>query len=313
MNAGITLKAGQKLIGEGVGLASPLIAAGAAPVISNVSILGGNIPVVVLAGGNEVAGIQVSGAGAGNSVGIQGVGVAGFNIHDNVLDGLEREGILLSNASGTGVIANNTFSNLTGANAGNAIDYITTAAGVSLGINDNDFNNIAETCMRVRFDAGGGTVSVTGNTLTTAVASNAGSRGIDVDASLTSVVSSTISNNIVGSAASTQINRSGIQVNASNGGTHRSAVSGNTVENAGADGSAGIEVQAADLVASSVCLQLTGNTSSTGLGYSLDNRDGGTLQAEGADLAALQAANTGTFDVPAPGIVTFVAPGTCGL
>jgi hypothetical protein len=330
-NAGITLKTNQKLLGQGVGLplfdvlpndpSNPLLSVtgiastaaipAAMPIISDtVTVLINNLPIVNLASGVEVAGVIIDGTGAlANMRGMSGTGVTGFNIHDNTIRNVQRAGILLAGASGgTGTIANNTISNLLGPNPENAIDIVTTAAGVNFALTGNTLSNILETGMRVSFPSG--TVTATTNTLTN-IGTNAGRRGIDVEGAGTI----TVSGNIVDNTGVAAIARSGIQVNAS--GTLAASVTGNTVLNATpADG--GIQAQTTVLTAS-LCLRMTGNTTPNNL--ALDNRTTGNIPAsfrvEGPTQAAFELANPGNTGIFVylldPTAFSFVPVGTCGF
>ncbi len=112
---GITLLAGQKLLGEGVGLTVngvPLVDPVPNAVISNVDLFGGagNTPVVMLATDNEVAGFSIF---ADSNEGILALGGSGHNLHDNsitfsdpVLD-RAREGIRLLRVSGNNLVTAN--------------------------------------------------------------------------------------------------------------------------------------------------------------------------------------------------------------
>jgi hypothetical protein len=118
-NLGITLVAGQKLLGQGLGLrfnGVPLVDARAnPPVISNAGLAGaaGDIPVVLLATGtgNEVAGLTIQ---TDFNEGILALSGSGHNLHDNEFtfprapaDG--REGIRLLNVTGENFVTVNTI------------------------------------------------------------------------------------------------------------------------------------------------------------------------------------------------------------
>ena len=329
-SAGITLKTNQRLLGQGVGLppfdvlpndpnnallpvtgvASTAANPAAMPIISDtVTVLINNLPIVGLASGVEVAGVIIDGAGAlANMRGMSGTGLTGFNIHDNTIRNVQRAGILLAGATGgTGTIANNTISNLLGPNPENAIDIVTTAAGVNFALTGNTLSNILETGIRVLFPSG--TAAATSNTLTN-IGTNAGRRGIDVEGAGTI----TVSGNIVDNTGVAAIARSGIQVNAS--GTLAASVTGNSVLNAApADGG----IQAQTLLAASLCLRMTGNTTANNL--VLDNRATANIPAnfriEGPTQVAFEAANPGNTGIFVyllnPAAFSFVPVGTCGF
>jgi hypothetical protein len=107
-NLGITLKAGQKLIGQGVGLGT--IPPGASPVISNEGLaVPGNIPVVMLSTGNEVAGLTIN---AAFNDGILALGGTGHIVRDNTFtfDAVNgREGVRLLNVTGSASVMRNTM------------------------------------------------------------------------------------------------------------------------------------------------------------------------------------------------------------
>ncbi len=293
-DAGITLTNNQNLIGEGtffrfdvipgvdIGFIE-IVPLGIPPILANNGGIAGQIlPIVTLNGsGIIVAGVEINGTDRVADVsGISGTNNNGFTIFTNIFTNLINEGIVLTNASGDGTIANNTLS------------------------------NIVETGILIQY-SGSGTVDIDTNILTSEVGTDIGSRGIDVDAVGALNITSTIRNNQVGSAAGTQIGRSGIQVQASGSGQHTASVQNNTVRNTGADGSSGIEVQSS-LATSSICLRMTGNDSDNG--FTLDNNAFAAvnLQAEGPLQADLEAANTGVFTyLDAVANISFVAVGTC--
>ncbi len=324
---GFTLQANQRLIGQGVGLSFDVLpldpdnallpiggaaatAAGAAPVISDTATLLNNTPIIELASGVEVAGIIVDGTGeAANLYGMSGVGLTGFNIHDNIIRNLDLGGLQLSGATGgTGLIMNNSFQSI-GIDAGtgdNAVDIITTATGVDFTLSGNTMSDVLESGIRVQF--AGGNVAVTANNLTNIGTVNA-RRGIDIDGAGTVTISgNTLDNSGVGVDP---IARSGIQVNAT--GALFASVTGNTVLNANlADG--GIQAQTTTL-GSTLCLQMTGNT--TDSSYLLDNRATGgvpNFQVEGPTQGDFEAANTDVENYLAnDAAFSFVPVGTCGF
>ena len=108
LSGGITLKNGQKLWGEGVGLTVPsfgtLVAAGSKPRINN-AIAGGNAVSVPATAGNainvEVRGLDLQGAGNAVDMTASGANVAEITISDDNIRGAGAEGIDL-NAGSTG-------------------------------------------------------------------------------------------------------------------------------------------------------------------------------------------------------------------
>lgn len=328
-NGTILLRPGQKLIGQGAGLTFDVLPANATnpllpitgvaattplpltpPMLTHTALFAGNVPVITLADNVEVAGFIIDGTGTAPANGLIGMSGApvGFNIHDNTIRNLPRAAIqLLGTTGGTGMIVNNTITNLTSANPDNAIDIVTTAAGVNFTITGNTLNTIEETGIRAQF--GSGTVVVSNNTLTNVgTLVGGGGRGIDIDGTGTA----TISGNTVDNTGVAAIDRSGIQVNAS--GTLAASVTGNTVVNAApADG--GIQAQTT-VLAGSLCLRMAGNT--TANNFILDNRTTGNLPAnfriEGPLQTNFEAANTGTFTyLVNVAAVSFVPVGTCGF
>jgi hypothetical protein len=107
-NSGITLKANQQLIGEGVALivnTVTIVPAGSKPLIGN---SGGDA--VTLAGGNTVKGLDIDGS---NGNGINGFALANFTgdnlaIHNTAASSV---GLKLTNVTGTVTLTNSTISN----------------------------------------------------------------------------------------------------------------------------------------------------------------------------------------------------------
>ncbi|MBI5443906.1 MAG: right-handed parallel beta-helix repeat-containing protein [Deltaproteobacteria bacterium] len=321
-DAGVTLAAGQKLIGQGVPLVvggvTLVPAAATPPVITNASVA----PVVTLAGSNtEVAGLAIQGSGT-NNIGILGNAVTGFNIHDNTLTGLSREPISLPNGGGVGQIVRNQIVNNAAAGAsGNAVDIVTNAAGAAFTVSDNTIQDAASTGIRILFNGGGGTVGVLRNSVPSFGVQDAQRRGIDIDASLGAVVTSTIEGNTV-DAAGANGPRAGIQVNATTGGRHTVLMNNNTASNSpAAPAEGGIQVTVSDAT-SSICLRMAGNATNSGVLLDNSVAVSTALRAEGTVAAPTQAgfegANPGVTAPPgfqylpnAAGI-SFVPAGTCG-
>lgn len=109
----ITLQNGQRFLGEGLAytvtsaqgtfLLPRATSFTSAPVIS-----GSTANAITLASNNEVSNFVITGAGAN---GIIGTGITSFNIHNNTITAAAVNGILLTNAGGTGTIASNTITN----------------------------------------------------------------------------------------------------------------------------------------------------------------------------------------------------------
>jgi hypothetical protein len=282
MNAGITLKAGQKLIGEGVGLASPLIAAGAAPVISNATLVGqgGNIPVVSLADNNEVAGIQI--VAAANDA-IRGSGVTGFNIHDNNIPAPAREGIRMLNPTGTGTIANNVITASLVPGEGREGIKITNIEDL---LGDPVLAPVAVTA----------TVTVTGNTLTGAPLEGRVEIRADLDGAGTNVSLAINGNNVSNSGGE------GIQITAGPAAASVSAdVIGNTLLNNA--GVADFQAQANGTAAMCVELINNGNAGNTAT-FDVDNNGTGLFQffESANDQLAVRSIN-----------ITTALEGACGV
>ncbi|BCR07023.1 hypothetical protein DESUT3_40920 [Desulfuromonas versatilis] len=125
---GVTLKPGQRLLGEAVGLSFngvPVVPAraGAYPIIRDALNPAG---IIRLASDCEVAGMRLEGsAGAGNP-GIAGADLHNFNLHNNQLIAIAGSGLSLQRVSGTGLIAGNTLSG-----AGARGIHLTATAGAS--------------------------------------------------------------------------------------------------------------------------------------------------------------------------------------
>jgi hypothetical protein len=325
-DAGVTLTAGQKLIGQGVALVvggvTLVPAAVTPPVLTNTTVLPGAVPVVTLAGANtEVAGLTIQGSGA-NDIGILGSGVSGFNIHDNTFTGLGREPISLPNGGGVGrIVGNDIVNNAAAGASGNAVDIVTNATGAAFTVSDNTIQNAAGTGIRIQFNGGGGTVGVLRNSIPSFGVQDAGRRGIDVEASAAAVVTSTIEGNTV-DAAGANGGRAGIQVNATTGGRQTAILSNNTASNSpAAPAEGGIQAQVSDAT-SSICLRMAGNTTNSGV--LLDNRAAvaSALRAEGTIAApnqtGFEGANPGVTAPPGfaylvnAASILFVPAGTCG-
>jgi hypothetical protein len=279
---GLSLLAGQKLIGEGAGLTiggRVIIPAGATPVISNTGVVG--IPVVTLANNNEIAGIQFN---AGINEAIFGSGITGFNIHNNVIPAPAREGIRILSPTGTGLIANNTITGDPAGREGILIANTEDAGG----------NPIAPVPVVA-------TITVTGNTISDIT--SAGRQGIRVifDGAGTSVKIAVNGNDISNSSAEAiriDSGAAGAAVNAD--------IIGNILANNG--GIADVLVQANGT--STRCVELINN------GNALNNATFQMANNTGA-AANFLFFETGNDTVaarnPAPGQFTSVLEGACGV
>ncbi len=179
-NAGILLKDGQRLIGEGVELTVPvglvqqgvsasnptsLKAAGTHPRIGNT--VGDGISVSNDVP-SEIRGISISGSSNAISLVIADASTGTMNIKDNIIFGATNdEGILISYGGSATVnldVQNNTWNTSSPTHDGNALDVNATATG-NLNLNFSNNTNILSTGANgiVLVDAGGaGLVTVTG-------------------------------------------------------------------------------------------------------------------------------------------------------
>ncbi|MEO6196034.1 MAG: cadherin domain-containing protein [Thermoanaerobaculia bacterium] len=164
LTGGITLKDGQKLWGEGIGLTvapfGTLVAAGAKPKIDNT---GGDAVSVPATAGNrqnvEIRGLDFQGSGNAVDVTASGANLVGITISDNNVSSAGLEGIDL-NAGSTGAFTA-TLNNNDIAATGNAFDARTSAAS-ALTI---DFSNnaVVSNANGIVIDgSGGGTTTITG-------------------------------------------------------------------------------------------------------------------------------------------------------
>jgi hypothetical protein len=164
LSGGITLKDGQKLWGEGIGLTvapfGTLVPAGSKPKINNT---GGDAVSVPATAGNrqnvEIRGLDLQGSGNAVDVTASGANNVSITISDNDVSGAGLEGYDL-NAGSTGTFAA-TLANNAIAATGNAFDARTTAA-TTMTI---DFSNnaVVSGATGILIDgSGGGTTTITG-------------------------------------------------------------------------------------------------------------------------------------------------------
>lgn len=307
-NSGITLKANQKLIGEGVAFAFAGItivpAGAAAPLISNVALAGAlDTPSVTLANNNEVAGLQVTTLAVNGNEGILANAVTGFNIHDNSILNTAREGIRLLSVNGTGSISNNSFTE-TGREAisfvnnenvaGDPVAAVPIAATVSMV--DNDISNPLNENQGINVDLGGATTVVTltasGNTINLAT-----DRGITVDSRDASSLTVVLFANSI-----TDSTQEGIDMQSNDTSTIRARVDGNNLE-----GNGGVAqfLATAELAAGNFCLELTDNgNADLNATFLVDNNGTGLFQffEFGNDTGAVR-----------NGTITPVQQGTCAI
>lgn len=199
-DVGITLKSGQKLIGEGAGLAlgnALAVAPGALPLISNAALASANdIPVVMLATGNKVTGLAINVAFNDGVLATSGDNhiVHGNTFIFNAAKG--REGVRLLDIGGRVGVTNNTISGsprsaIKFANnedqAGNVVAAPATVATVNL--SGNAIGGTAQDGIDATLDGTGTdvTLKIRSNSIT-----NSGDENIDVDvfgaASVTALV-----------------------------------------------------------------------------------------------------------------------------
>ncbi|PKN94770.1 MAG: hypothetical protein CVU44_02890 [Chloroflexi bacterium HGW-Chloroflexi-6] len=179
-NAGILLKDGQRLIGEGVELTMPVVlvhqgvngpnptslkAAGSHPRIGNT---GGNGISVSNDVPSEIRGLSISGFSNAIDLTIADASTGTLNIKDNIIFGATNDEGIDINHGGSGVLTldvqNNTWNTSSPTHAGNALDVNATATG-NLTLNFSNNTNILSTGANgiVLVDAGGsGLLTVTG-------------------------------------------------------------------------------------------------------------------------------------------------------
>jgi len=212
---GITLKPGQRLLGEGVGLlvnGVPLVDPVPNAVLSNAGLTlpAGNTPVVRLATGNEVAGFSLQ---AAFNEAILAPGGTGHNIHDNAItfDAANgREGIRLLAVTGNNFVTDNiiTGSPRNGIKLvnnedldGNIVAATPVAATVTM--SRNTLRDSAQDGIRVILDGAGTNVQL--HILTNTIANSGtagGNGGIDIAGLGTASLTTAITRNAVtGSAA----------------------------------------------------------------------------------------------------------------
>lgn len=209
-NTGITLKPGQRLIGEGVGLkfnGVPIVDPVPEAVISNAGLPlpAGNIPVITLATGNEVAGFAIE---AAFNEGILAPGGTGHNLHNNIVTfdpANGREGVRLLNVTGNNAVTTNT---ITGSprsgikfvnnedQAGNIIAATPITATVAMGT--NTITGSAQDGIRVTLDGAGTDVKVSVLTNTISNSGTAGAnQGIDIGSLGAARITAVVSRNTV--------------------------------------------------------------------------------------------------------------------
>ncbi len=189
LGGGITLKNGQKLHGEGIGLTHPthglLVAAGTRPHITNAGAGGNGVTVLAnTAGGNrtgvEIRGLQISGNANAIDVTSADAALLGIRISENTISAAGAEGIDInigsSNAAQTLAIHANSL-----LSTGNALDVVRTNGTLSItnfANNSVDGNTggsgLVVTGPNVVFDAtpGGNFDTVSGGALAVGISGN---------------------------------------------------------------------------------------------------------------------------------------------
>jgi hypothetical protein len=187
-DTGITLKNGQRLLGEGVGLrvnGVPIVDPVPESLISNAALAAvGDSPVVTLASNNEVAGFILQPA---FNEGILAMGGGGYSLHDNIIRNFDldngSEGIRLLHVTGENLVTRNTISGSPGTaikvanNEDRTGDIVAgTPGSAAVTISLNTIANVARSGIAASFDGSGSelTLNILTNTIT-----NAGDVGAD--------------------------------------------------------------------------------------------------------------------------------------
>ncbi len=187
-NAGITLKANQRFIGNGVQLDVPvsvnggpnptvLRAAGAAPMITNA---GGDGVTVLNISGVSIRGFNIAGSNNAIDVTTSGASSGGVTISNNAISAAGAEGIDV-NTGGSGTLTLDVNTNTLNA-TGNAFDVFTTAGTTLLNFSSNTgitSANGAGSAVNIVRNAGALTITGFANN---AVSGNAAGTGINVTA-----------------------------------------------------------------------------------------------------------------------------------
>ncbi|MBV9070854.1 MAG: S-layer family protein [Acidobacteria bacterium] len=163
-NAGITLKANQQLIGEGVALVVNTVtlnAAGSAPTITNTA---ATSDIVTLHDGNAVKGLIISGA---TRDGISGTSHAGFTADTVTTTASTGSGVHLTSMTGTLAMSNVT----TTSNLASGIDVTNGNATITLTNATINGNNVAGVKL----------TNVAGSVALTNAAFNGNTTGLDID------------------------------------------------------------------------------------------------------------------------------------
>jgi len=279
---GITLKDGQRLIGEGVGLrfnGVPIVDPVPEAVLSNAALtVPANAPVVRLATGNEVAGFILQ---AASDEAILATGGGDYDLHDNIISldpGNGRDGIRLLNVTGVNTISRISISGaprsgIKLANNENLAGDPVPATPVTATVNmiRNTINGSAGDGISVGL-AGAGTL-VTLNLLNNVIAgSGAGGadEGIDVDALGGASVTTLVSRNTVTGSSDEAIELTTADASSQFPFVANNSLSGN---------SGAFDFRAATSTPGTViCLELLNNGNAGGdTSFLADNGGGGTF------------------------------------
>jgi hypothetical protein len=312
-DAGIVLKAGQKLIGQGFGLKFNGVTVVPArpnnPVISNAALPGAaalNLPVIQLASGNEVSGLTIN---ATFNEAILALAGSGYNLHDNTINITAvtgREGIRLLSVTGNNNVTVNTISGSTRNGiklvnnedqAGNAVPATPVTATVTL--SRNIISGSAQDGMRVNYDGAGTDVKL--NVLTNTVTASGGA-GVNINSLGAAKITPVLSRNKVSNSTNRAID---LVANATS--TMPAFVVDNALSASGVVGDFRALTAAAT---SNICVELINNSNAVVLGpgnstFRVDNGIAGILQF-------FERAND-TLAVRVPLTLPSVAEGACAV
>ncbi|HXE73349.1 MAG TPA: right-handed parallel beta-helix repeat-containing protein [Candidatus Nitrosotenuis sp.] len=287
MDSGLTLQAGQDLVGEGAGLTfnngaeeQVLVEPGPSPHLVN-----GSGAVVVLADGNAVTGCHLSASAGGPAV--AGQSVQGLEVRDNLFDGADSPFISLQETSGALAVTGNTFQ---GPDNGNALELVATAPlQASLEVSANTFEAPpgSAPCCAVLVQMEGGaqaSLNASGNLVRSADATAAYEDGFAVVSDSGGGVQLSLSDNtleaaalhgiildpdgaLTGTVSQNTIRDTlfGVLIANQSGGSAALTLSGNTLENATLSA---VSLQACGTLAATV--SLTGNTVTGSQGVGAD-------------------------------------------
>lgn len=265
---GIVLQNGQRLLGDSLnytfanremGICPLPNLPGGRPIITN---LNGNA--VVLASGNEVAGMDIGAAGILGGSGITGTGITSFNLHDLSVNFASADGIFLSNVAGTGTISNVVVVN----SSGNGLNLSTSGGSVlNAQVLNSSFNS----------NAGNGVLLTTNDTSTMNILFQGGNKLSNGAAGLNTVSNgaSTLNVTVVSDPISGNAGP-GIRMRSFDTSTTNATITGNTITSNGGNG---VAMSSHDT--STINATVSGNTidSNGRNGVRMSSRDGSTLNA----------------------------------